>query len=174
MIMSRFMYVSKHDGCQRKQPEVKARRINMSPKERRFLCFVLVLCKFSLAAKRMLYVLTAWLQMSYNHHANVLSTKRKWIMLFLALSPGFQLDDDQSPNTKNKIRERGANAIIPRSFITFIFSLPEQSRKQRHLSLFMCALGVLDGMFTCLPCLSALYFWGCAPIWFLEENNKAK
>lgn len=29
-------------------------------------------------------------------------------MSFLSLSPGFQLDDDQSRNTKNKIRERGA------------------------------------------------------------------
>lgn len=70
------------------------------------LCFFL--SKFSLAAKMILYVMTVWLKMSYNHHANVLSTKRKWIMSFLSLSPGFQLDDDQSWNTKNKIRERGA------------------------------------------------------------------
>ncbi len=146
--MSRFMLVPKHDGCQRKRPEAKARRINMSPKEIRFL-FCFVLSPFSLAAKTMLCVLTVWLKMSYNHHANVLSTKRKWIMSFLALSPGFQLDDDQSRNTKNKKRERGAK----RDHTPFIHNVHFQSARTKQKAeafvfVYVC-IGVLYGMVTC-------------------------
>jgi len=73
-------------------------------------------------------------------------------MSFLALSPGFQLDDDQSRNTKNKIRERGAKRDHTLFIHMFIFSLPEKKRKQTHLPLFMCAWGFYIACFAMSLC----------------------
>lgn len=65
-------------------------------------------------------------------------------MSFLALSPGFQLDDDQSRNTKNKIRERGAK----RDHTPFIHNVHFQSARTKQkaeafIFVYVCIGGII-------------------------------